>query len=174
MQKAVFLDRDGVINASIVVDGKPYPPKSLEELKILPGVEAAIFMLKARGYLCIVITNQPDVARGKVSLESVEQLNRYLSNELRIDDFYSCYHDDKDECECRKPKPGAILDAAKKYEIDLSKSYMVGDRWRDIEAGQRAGCRTVFIDYNYDEKLPVGQTHTATSLLEAAQLILGE
>jgi D-glycero-D-manno-heptose 1,7-bisphosphate phosphatase len=174
MQKAVFLDRDGVINASIVIEGKPYPPKTLKELKILPGVESAISMLKAEGYLCIVITNQPDVSRGKVTLKSVEELNDYLLNKLQLDDIYSCYHDDNDECACRKPKPGSILEAANKYQIDLGESYMIGDRWRDIEAGQRAGCNTIFIDYNYNEKLPLGQNYTVSSLFEAVQLILGE
>jgi len=172
MKKAIFLDRDGVINSSAVVDGKPHTPKNLEELKILPGVEAALVMLRESGYLCIVITNQPDVARGKVTMESVEELNNHLRERLAIDDIYACYHDDEDKCECRKPKPGAILGASQMYNINLNESYMIGDRWRDIEAGQSAGCKTVFIDYSYDEKRPVGHTYTAGSLLDAVKLIL--
>lgn len=173
MKKAIFLDRDGVINSSIVIEGKPYPPKKMEDLNILPGVELALSMFKSEGYLCIIITNQPDVARGKVTFESVNELNQYLQKNLMIDEIYSCYHDDKDQCKCRKPKPGSILNASNKHQIDLNNSYMIGDRWRDIEAGQNAGCKTVFIDYNYLEKRPVGQTYTVGSLLEAAQLILG-
>ena len=173
MQKAIFLDRDGVINSSIIVDGKPYPPSNLEELEILPGVEEALSMFRENGYLCVVITNQPDVARGKVSLESVEELNNHLRENLALDDIYSCYHDDKDQCECRKPKPGALLSASHMYNVNLNDSYMIGDRWRDIEAGQNAGCKTIFIDYNYAEKRPIGQTYTTGSLLEAVKLILG-
>jgi len=174
MKKAIFLDRDGVVNSSIVVDGKPYPPRSLDQLEILPGVENALLKFRENGYLCIVITNQPDVARGKVSLQSVEELNQYLLSKLAIDDVYSCYHDDKDQCECRKPKPGAIIDAGQKYDIDLINSYMIGDRWRDVEAGLSAGCKTAFIDYNYNEKRPVGHTYSVESLLDFAKIIFGE
>lgn len=173
MHKAIFLDRDGVINASLVVDGKPYPPSDLKQLEILPGVESALDLFKEKGYLCIVVTNQPDVARGKVSLESVEEINDFLLKSLAIDEFYCCYHDDAECCECRKPKPGAILKAAEKYNIHLDESYMIGDRWRDIEAGENAGCKTVFVDYNYDEKRPINPTYTVSTLLEAARVITG-
>jgi len=151
--RAVFLDRDGVINKAIIRDGKPYPPASLNEVVILPGVKFALPILKREGFFLIGITNQPDVARGKQNREVVESINNYLLNQLPVLEIFVCYHDNNDNCDCRKPKPGLILQAAKKYKIDLTKSYMVGDRWKDIGAGKRAGCKTIFIDYQYDESL---------------------
>jgi D-glycero-D-manno-heptose 1,7-bisphosphate phosphatase len=174
MSKAVFLDRDGVINRAIVRDGKPYPPANLEETLILPGVESALRALKAAGYLLIVVTNQPDVARGTTARETVEEINAFLGSHLPIDEFRTCYHDSGDGCGCRKPLPGSILTAARKYDVGLSASFMVGDRWRDIEAGQNAGCRTIFIDYGYDEKQPETEVRRVSSLREAADVILGE
>ena len=172
MRRAVFLDRDGVINRAVVRDGKPYPPASLAEMEILPGVAQAMCDLHAQGWLLVVVTNQPDVARGTQTREAVEAINRRLQQTLPIDEFRTCYHDSGDECDCRKPLPGALLASAKLHGIDLSASYMVGDRWRDTEAGERAGCKTIFIDYGYDEKQPVTVTHRVQSLAEAATLIL--
>ena len=172
MVKAVFLDRDGVINKAQIINGKPYPPKSLSQLKIISGVRNALIALHNAGYLLIVITNQPDVSRGITSKETVDEMNDYLSKNLPLDDFLTCYHDDCDNCDCRKPKPGNILLAAKKYNIDLHQSYMIGDRWRDIEAGKSAKCMTMFIDYKYNEKKPIDFDFKADSLHSASQLIL--
>ena len=174
MHRAVFLDRDGVINKASVVDGKPYPPRNLDELELLPGVDQAILQLRDRGYFCIVVTNQPDVARGKTSKETVESINQFLIQHLAIHEIVSCYHDDHENCGCRKPKPGSLLKAALKYNIDLNKSFMVGDRWRDIEAGQNAGCKTFFIDYQYNEKQPQNPTYKVKSLTDAVNIILNE
>lgn len=171
---AVFLDRDGVLNRAIVRQGKPHPPANLAELEILPGVAEGLSLLKASGYLLIVVTNQPDVARGVTPKSMVEAIHHELAQRLPIDEFRTCYHDSEDGCLCRKPSPGALLTAAAEYGLDLSKSYMVGDRWRDIEAGQRAGCKTIFIDYGYDEKKPEGADYLAASLRDAATFILGE
>ena len=174
MNKAVFLDRDGVINRAYVREGKPYPPAGLEEIKVLPGVPQALMALRRAGFLLIVVTNQPDVARGITSRKAVEEINEYLATNLAIDEFYTCFHDTNDGCDCRKPEPGALLAATKKHSIDLSQSYMVGDRWRDVEAGRRAGCKTIFIDYGYAEKQPESVDYRVSSLLEASQIILGE
>jgi D-glycero-D-manno-heptose 1,7-bisphosphate phosphatase len=174
MSKAVFLDRDGVINRAIVRDGKPYPPADVSETEILPGVESALRELKAAGYLLVVVTNQPDVARGTTARETVEEINDFLKSRLPIAEFRTCYHDSGDGCDCRKPLPGSILAAARKYNVDLSASFMVGDRWRDIEAGQYAGCRTIFVDYGYNEKQPETEVRRVSSLREAADVILGE
>lgn len=173
MKRAVFLDRDGVINRALVRDGKPYPPASLAAVEILPGVANAMHSLQKAGWLLIVVTNQPDVTRGITSLEDVEAINEYLQQCLPIDEFRTCYHDNIDGCNCRKPLPGSLLAAAETHCIDLSSSYMVGDRWRDIEAGERAGCITVFIDYGYNEKQPDNFNHSVRSLTEAADIILG-
>ncbi len=174
LSKAVFLDRDGVLNKAIVRKGKPYPPSNLTQLELLPGVEQATKELKAHGFLLIVVTNQPDVARGIVSKDNVEEINKYLKEQLGIDEFRTCYHDSNDGCDCRKPKPGAILDVAKDKDINLCESFMVGDRWRDIEAGQAAGVKTIFIDYGYDEKRPNSFDFKVFSLLDAVPFILGE
>ncbi len=174
MNRAVFLDRDGVINRAIVREGKPYPPKDLTELEILPGVPEALAALKKAEYKLIVVTNQPDVARGTVKKEVVESINHQLSSTLPLDEFRTCYHDDHEACDCRKPAPGALLAAALEHDIELKRSYMIGDRWRDIEAGQRAGCKTVFIDYGYSEKQPEHVDHRVRSLNDATLVILGE
>ena len=155
-------------------DGKPYPPASLEELEILPGVHEALQKLHDANYLLVVVTNQPDVARGTSKREDVELINAFLSSELPIDDFKTCYHDGEDKCNCRKPLPGALLEAAQEYNIDLSKSFMVGDRWRDVEAGVSAGCKTFFINYRYAEQKPDAPDFIVSSLLEAKKIILGE
>lgn len=174
MRRAVFLDRDGVINRTVVCHGKPYPPANLAEMEILPGVGEAMAALHSDGWLLIVVTNQPDVARGTKSLADVESINHYLQQVLPIDEFRTCYHDSGDGCDCRKPLPGALLTAAKIHDIDLTASYMVGDRWRDTEAGARAGCQTIFIDYGYAEKQPQHVSFRAQSLAEAANIILGK
>ena len=174
MRQAVFLDRDGVINRALVRDGKPYPPANLSEIEILPGVLSALDLLHKAGLLLIIVTNQPDVARGITSKATVEQINNYLSVFLPIDEIRTCYHDSGDCCDCRKPMPGAILASAKHNGIDLQVSYMIGDRWRDMEAGQRAGCQTIFIDYGYSEKQPDLVDYRVGSLSEAAHIILRE
>lgn len=172
MRRAVFLDRDGVINRAVVREGKPYPPANLEEVEILPGVLEALNSLNKEGLLLIVVTNQPDVARGTTALSDVEAINNHLQQCLCIDEFRVCYHDSDDGCDCRKPLPGLLTAAAIALDIDLNKSYMVGDRWRDIEAGNQAGCKTFFIDYGYAEKQPNSMNFLVSSLLEASEIIL--
>ena len=173
-RRAVFLDRDGVINHSDVIDGKPYPPANLTTMKILPGVSEALEALSNAGFLLIVITNQPDVARGITSRETVLAIHDHLSTCLPINEFNTCFHIDEDNCTCRKPSPGALIASAERHHIDLEKSYMVGDRWRDVEAGQNAGCKTIFIDYGYAEKQPLNMNFRVKTLKEAANIILGE
>ena len=172
MNKAIFLDRDGVINEAQLRDGKPFPPNNINELILIPKVIDALYLLKNSGYLLIVITNQPDVIRGKAEKETVAIINESLRKQLPLDDVYTCYHDDNENCNCRKPKPGNILEAARRYNIDLNKSFMVGDRWRDIDAGENAGCKTFFIDYGYQEKQPNNYDYKVKSLHEAAMIIL--
>lgn len=170
-RKAVFLDRDGVLNRAIVRNGKPYPPMNLAEVEILPGVVKALQLLKEAGFVLIVVSNQPDVARGTTSKEAVEAINSYLAKNLPIDRFIVCY-EDGDDSECRKPRPGMLFAGAREFDIDLKTSFMVGDRWRDMEAGIAAGCSTIFIDFDYSEKGPDSYHFKAQSLLEAANIII--
>ncbi len=169
--RAVFLDRDGVINRNTIRCGKPYPPYDLNELEILPGVLEGLLLLRKEGFRLIVVTNQPDVARGKQTRAGVEAIHDVLREQLPLDEFLVCYHDDADQCACRKPAPGLLLDAAAKHGLDLAESFMVGDRWKDVDAGKSAGCRTVFIDYGYDEKQPISFDMKAKSLVDAARWI---
>lgn len=167
---AVFLDRDGVINRAIVRNGKPYPPDGLDNLEVLPGVADALARLKAAGFALVVVTNQPDVARGRQTADTVNAMNRRLAELLPIDEFRVCWHDDADSCDCRKPKPGLLT---RPPLHDIARSVIVGDRWRDIEAGRQAGCRAaIFVDYGYDEGHCVVPDARVGSLSEATDWIL--
>lgn len=171
---AVFLDRDGVINRALTRDGKPYPPSSLAEFEILHGVVEACARLKQAGFLLVVVTNQPDVGRGTLKQEVVETIHAHMCRALPIDRVEVCYHPGKgaSECDCRKPRPGMLLRAARELSIDLARSFMVGDRWRDIDCGHAAGVTTILIDYGYAEPLQKSPHHRVRSLDEAANLIL--
>ena len=171
MRKAVFLDRDGVINKIFINNNLPSSPPTFDQLEILPGVKESILRLKKLNFVCLVATNQPDVSRGKIEKKTVVKMNNYIKNELKIDDIFVCYHDDNDNCACRKPKPGLLLEASKKWNINLKKSYMIGDRSKDIEAGSRAGCKTIFIDCNYKEAKPKKPDFTSDSLLNSVRII---
>jgi D-glycero-D-manno-heptose 1,7-bisphosphate phosphatase len=168
---AVFLDRDGTLNIATIRDGRSYPPASLAELAIVPGAAAALSALREAGFCTIVVTNQPDVALGKQRREVVEAINHALSAQLPLDDIRVCYHADADGCDCRKPKPGMLLEAARVWNIALGESFMVGDRWRDVAAGHAAGCRTLLIEAGYREQR-VEPTFCVTSLVEACDIIL--
>ena len=145
MRRAVFLDRDGVINRRVVREDGPSSPARLAEVDVLPGVPDALRALRQAGYLLIVVTNQPEVVRGRTSRDAVEAIHARLRSLLSVDDIRVCYHDDEDGCACRKPAPGMLYAAAVERGIRLADSYMVGDRWRDIAAGRRAGCTTILV-----------------------------
>jgi D-glycero-D-manno-heptose 1,7-bisphosphate phosphatase len=172
LRRAVFLDRDGVINRALVRQGKPYAPQSLEELEILPGVAQALARLHDAGFLNIVVTNQPDVGAGKLPVELVAAMHERLLKELVLDAVKVCFHVDADRCACRKPEPGMLLEAERDFAVNLKASFVVGDRWRDVAAGQRVGCSCFFIDYGYAEKRPEKPYLAVHSLPEAAALIL--
>ena len=172
MRPAVFLDRDGVLNRSLVSDGRPYAPVRLDEFELLPGVAAALLSLREAGFLNIVVTNQPDLATGKQSHRVLDAMHQRLRTEIAVDAIYVCPHTDADGCDCRKPQPGMLVMAAAELRIDLTESWMVGDRWRDIGAGQAAGCQCCFVDHKYDESRPQLPYFTVFSLSEAVDVIL--
>lgn len=175
MRRAVFLDRDGVINRSLVRDGKPYAPVRVSEFELLPGVADALRRLREGGFLNIVITNQPDIATGKQRLEDLDAFHSRLRAELAIDAIKVCTHTDAEDCVCRKPRPGLLFEAAREFGIDLGASYMIGDRWRDVAAGQRAGCKdSFFIDYGYAEKQPEPPFTVVKSLANSVQYMLAD
>lgn len=172
MNRAVFLDRDGVINRVVLRDGHPYPPPSVDKLEFLPGVAEAIDALHRAGFRIIVVTNQPDVATGLQRREVVEAIHERMRRLFPIDDIKVCYHVDQDGCLCRKPKPGMLLEAAKEWSLNLDQSSLVGDRWRDIGAGRAAGCKTILVGDGYTERQIEKPDAVVNSLFDASVLIL--
>ena len=173
-RRAVFLDRDGVINRAVVRDGRPSSPGTLEELEILPGVRDALTMLREAGFQLVVVTNQPDAVRGRQTRRTFEAMHEILAAALPIHEFRVCYHDDGDRCACRKPSAGLLCDAVREAGLDLAASFMVGDRWKDIEAGRRAGCRTILVEGGHTEPCTSEPDVRVRSLLEAAAWILAQ
>jgi D-glycero-D-manno-heptose 1,7-bisphosphate phosphatase len=170
--RAVFLDRDGVLNRTFVRDGVAHPPHSVEEVEVLPGVPEALELLRGLDMLLIGVSNQPDVARGIQTAEGVEAINRHLLSRLPLREIRCCFHDDADGCPCRKPKPGLLRDAAAAHGIDLAGSFMVGDRWSDVAAGQAAGCLTFLIEAPYNQAPRCSPDYVVDGLPEAARRIV--
>ena len=169
--KAVFLDRDGVINEVIMREGKVSCPWKIEEFKILPDVKNYLKSLKEMGFLNVIFTNQPDISRGFLKREELEKMHKIIEEELPVDEIAFCPHDDKDNCSCRKPKPGLILEAAKKWSLDLKNSFVIGDGWKDVLAGKSAGCKTILIRRNYNQDLKDYYDFEVNSLKEAVEII---
>jgi D-glycero-D-manno-heptose 1,7-bisphosphate phosphatase len=174
--RAVFLDRDGVLSRSLVRNGLPFAPTTLADFEILPEASEACRSLKQAGFLLIVVTNQPEVGRGTMKQEIVEAMHDKLRHELPIDRVGVCYHagHGMSQCDCRKPKTGLLVAAAQELNIDLTQSWMVGDRWRDIDCGVAAGCRTIFIDRGYAEALKHAPDFRVKDVAQAAELILAK
>ena len=171
-RSAIFLDRDGVLIRTYVREGVPHPPQCMDEVEILPGVPEALGMLAANGFTLLVVTNQPDVARGTQQRAVVEEINAALLRHLPLDGLYTCYHDTTDRCACRKPKPGLLLKAAAEHQIDLKSSFMIGDRGSDIAAGAAAGCRTILIKRSYSDCGRVTPDFTVNDLMAAGDAVL--
>ena len=171
-RRAVFLDRDGVLNEPVTVDGRPFAPDSVAGLVLTPGVEDSCAALRRAGFLLIVVTNQPDISRGSLDRRAVDAINAELSRRLPLDDVLVCPHDDADGCRCRKPRPGMLLEAAARWGVSLPDSVMVGDRWRDIDAGREAGCRTVHVARGYDERPARGADLVVVCLRDAVPWIV--
>jgi D-glycero-D-manno-heptose 1,7-bisphosphate phosphatase len=175
MRRAVFVDRDGVLNAALVRQGRPHPPASVAQLELLPGVRERVAELRRLGFLVVCVTNQPDVARGAVTRAEVDEINARVRSGLQLDDLLVCCHDDRDRCDCRKPRPGLLLQAAARLDIDLGRSYMIGDRWKDIACGAAAGCATIFVDCGYAEAYQgPAPSHVSAAAADAFDYILSE
>ena len=149
---AVFLDRDGVLNNTVVRDGVSHPPADAESMIVTSRAADAVARLKAGGYLCICVTNQPDIARGTRTLDNVLAMNEKIRRLVPLDDLYYCPHDGKDACLCRKPKPGMLVAAAEKWGVSLPSSWMIGDRSTDVLAGKAAGCKTILVSSSFPKK----------------------
>jgi D-glycero-D-manno-heptose 1,7-bisphosphate phosphatase len=170
--RAVFLDRDGVLTEAAVRDGRPQSPRFADEMVVLDEAVGACRELERAGLLRICVTNQPEIARGGLEQAELDAMNERLRRELSLDAIVVCPHDDADGCDCRKPKPGMLLAAADRFGIDLSASFTVGDRWRDVDAGRSAGTRTVFIDRDYDEALSKRPDVVVRGIEEATRWII--
>ena len=171
MSKAVFIDRDGVISSPFIRNGKSISPRKFKEFKLLPKVKKGILELKKKNFLTIVITNQPDISKEKLDIQEVNKMNNFLINTLGLDDLYMCPHQDTDNCKCRKPKTEMLKKSIIKYNIDISKSYVIGDRKTDILMANKIKCKSIFINRKYLEESPITQTITMPSFYKAAQYI---
>ena len=174
LKPAVFLDRDGTLNVQHVRDGKPYAPDKLEDFRLYPGVQEGCRALKAAGFVLVVATNQPDVGRGLVAQSVIDGIHAHLQKLIPEIERVEVSFDPLSggDAPRRKPAPGMLLDAARDLGLDLGRSWMVGDRWRDIECGKNAGVRTVFIDYGYSDEYDTKPEFTVKSFPEAVAAIL--
>jgi D-glycero-D-manno-heptose 1,7-bisphosphate phosphatase len=170
--RAVFLDRDGVLNRSEVRDGKPYAPRDPRDFRLLPGAAQAVHALKDAGFLVIVVTNQPDLGHGLITPDALAEMHGRIAARMKVDAIMVCPHRQDEGCSCRKPKPGMMLRAARRWNIDLARSYMVGDRWNDVVAGQAAGTYTIHVDRRYTESQTFTPDATVRSLAQAVRWIL--
>jgi D-glycero-D-manno-heptose 1,7-bisphosphate phosphatase len=175
-RRAVFLDRDGVLNRVEVFDGTPHPPSSLEEFELYEDVPDGCARLKAANFLLVVITNQPDVGRGTQNRQAVEAMNLKMQSALPLlDRIEICYHAGErygQPCGCRKPRPGLILRAAAELNIDPKRSYVIGDRWRDVDCAHAAGCRAILIQRGYKETLREAPDFAVANFNEAVTTVL--
>ena len=170
--KAVFLDRDGVLNKAIVRNGKAYSPKSKDEFVLANGAVEAVSYLHDAGFKIFVTTNQPDIARGELNQADLDWMTEKILFETKVDEVRVCPHDDHHACSCRKPRPGMLQECAKKWDIELAHSYMIGDSWKDMEAGKNAGCICILIDTEYNQG--VSADEHVSSLMDAVKYILSK
>jgi D-glycero-D-manno-heptose 1,7-bisphosphate phosphatase len=170
--KAVFLDRDGVIVIPEFREGRSFAPRRLEDFCFYPEAASSLQRIKDAGYLLVLVSNQPDVGAGVIRPEVLSEMNRRILDTFPFDSLKVCTHTRADNCDCRKPKPGMLIEAARELSIDLSRSFMVGDRASDVEAGHAVACRTLFIDLDYSEPKPTNAHHVVASVKEAADIIV--
>jgi len=170
-KRAVFLDRDGVINEVFLKKKKPVSPHGFEEFRFMKGISGPLEQFRKLGFLNIIVTNQPDIARGLLDIRELEKMHKKIKDKLPIDDIRVCPHDDKDMCACRKPKPGLLIKAAEDWGVELARSYVIGDSRRDIEAGKRAGCITVLLNKRYNNEDEIDSDFRVRRLSEFAKIL---
>ena len=171
-RRAVFLDRDGVLNRVVMRNGIPCSPRSLDDFEWEDGAADVVDTLKREGFFTVVVTNQPDIARGKLLQVVLDTMTKRLYEELCVDGIQVCPHDDGDLCHCRKPKPGMILDAVERWEIGCAQSFIIGDSWKDMEAGRIAGCKTILLDRTYNQGVMCD--YRLANLREAVAVIIAQ
>ena len=171
MRKCVFLDRDGVLNYTKVENGKPFAPTSFADFKLYENINGPLESLKKMNFLLFVVTNQPDVGNQKVARGEVEAMHDYLLARTPVDAVFACFHSQDEDCSCRKPEPGMLYAAAFQYFVMPSLSYIVGDRYSDIVAGNKFGCQSILIDRSYKECRLATPWRKVGSLLEAVKEI---
>ena len=169
MKSAIFYDRDGVLNQLVNRDQGQYSPQRFIDFKISNNAKEITKYTSSLGFLNIVISNQPEISRGTLAISELNKMTSELYKKLVIDDVYYCKHDDRDNCDCRKPLPGLILKASEKWKIDLNKSYFIGDSWKDIEAAKKASVKSFLIDRNYNADYE--NANRIQSLLDVITLI---
>ena len=170
-RRAVFLDRDGVLAEAIVrADGKSYAPTRVEDFVLVPEAPAQVQRLRDAGFLCIVFTNQPELANGELASSDLDEMHRAMRAAIPLDDVYVCPHDKSEGCRCHKPATGMLDDAAVRWDVDLATSFVIGDRWRDIGAGRAAGCYSILLDRPYSA-CEVADARVQT-LTEAVDMVL--
>lgn len=171
-KRGVFLDRDGVINEVVFRDGKPASPRSVSEFRFCEGVADALQRLSRAGLRLFVVSNQPDVVRGLLAPAVLEEINKTILDQLPVERILVCPHDDVDGCPCRKPKPGMLYEVAGSSGLDLSRCFLIGDSWRDVQAGRAAGCTTILLKRPYNAGAIAD--YVFEKLSEAVDFILGE
>jgi|TARA_B100002003_G_C13900753_1_gene438818 D-glycero-D-manno-heptose 1,7-bisphosphate phosphatase len=172
MSRAVFFDRDGVLNELVNRDGGFFSPLTLEDFHLFPDTRDVINEIRSKGYLCITVSNQPDVARGYLKRSELNRMTQILSSTLHLDDVFYCLHDDSDDCDCRKPKPGLLFQAQKKWDIDLCESIMIGDTWKDVEAARNASVRMVLFEAKYN--LHLEAENKITDLFQIGKFLIND
>jgi D-glycero-D-manno-heptose 1,7-bisphosphate phosphatase len=174
MNKSVFFDRDGIINKALVKNNKPYSPLTVKEFKFTDYIKLGCEALERAGFFLFIVTNQPEISRGNLQQNELNLINLLIYQTLPVKEILVCPHSHEDLCSCRKPSAKMISDAANSYNIDLKNSWLIGDRWKDIDCGFKAGCKTIFVDYNYDEILKEKPNFIVSSVSSAINIILEE
>ena len=171
--KALFLDRDGIINRSFKnKKGKPKAPTLFKDFIFLPFLKNYLNEIKKLNFNIIIITNQPDISYGVLKEAELYKMHSKIYSSLPVTNIYVCKHSKEDNCKCRKPKTGLFRQALKKYNLNLKNSYAIGDRWSDIVASYKCGIKSIYVDRNYNEPKPTKQIFTTKSTKKALEYII--